>query len=263
MPQVNSPPTLCVSLHDVAPSTWPACQVLLKMLDQLGPIPVTLLVVPDYHGRGSIESDRGFLHAIDRRLARGDEVVLHGYYHRDDQGCDGPRAWLSRRIYTAAEGEFAALAQNEARARLERGLALFARVGWPVSGFVAPAWLMGQGTRAALMDLPLAYTTTVRAIYQLPTWKETVAPSLVYSVRSAVRRVLSHGWNAALDWHLRQPQRACAGPWRYGIHPADARYADVVSAWQRYVVRALLQGCQPLTKQAWVQRGICVAPGPS
>src|SRR5215218_4701026 len=50
----------CIELHDVAPATWPECALILAMLDQIGNIPVTLLVVPNFHGRGSIVDDRRF-----------------------------------------------------------------------------------------------------------------------------------------------------------------------------------------------------------
>ena len=48
---------LCIAIHDVAPATWPRCEVLFDLLRTLGAPPTTLLVVPDYHRRGSIEND--------------------------------------------------------------------------------------------------------------------------------------------------------------------------------------------------------------
>ena len=75
---------LCVALHDVAPETWPQCAALLDLLDGLGVSPLTLLVVPDWHARGRIDADAGFVRAIEHRRARGDEIALHGYFHRDD-----------------------------------------------------------------------------------------------------------------------------------------------------------------------------------
>ena len=55
------------------------------MLDEAGAPPLSLLVVPHYHYRaphaGAI---RAFLRAMEARLARGDELVLHGCFHVDD-----------------------------------------------------------------------------------------------------------------------------------------------------------------------------------
>src|SRR3569623_1658441 len=102
---------LCVSLHDVAPATWPACRRLLAMLDGIGQLPVRLLVVHDNNNRGCVDNVAAFVRAIEARRARGDEVVLHGYHHLDERLTGSqPLDWLQRRVYTAGEGEFAALA---------------------------------------------------------------------------------------------------------------------------------------------------------
>jgi predicted deacetylase len=226
------------------------------MIDGLGRIPVTLLVVPDYHRRGRIDRDPPFLRAVEQRLAKGDEVALHGYYHLDDQATPlGPTAWLRRRFYTAGEGEFAALSSAEAAARRERGLKLLQGLGWPVHGFVAPAWLLSAGSRAALPELPFAYTTTWRAIHRLPDWQTCVSPSLVYSVRSPVRRALSRSWNDWLFTRLRQRP----APLRLGLHPADARYHSVVHHWQHLIEQALPHR-HPMTKYGWLEASACAAP---
>lgn len=252
MPRVDqAPPALCVSLHDVSPATWPACARLLSMIDALGSgsVPVTLLVVPDYHRRGRIDHDPAFLRTIERRLAKGDEVALHGYYHLDDQTRPrGATDWLRRCVYTAGEGEFDALDAEEAGARLEQGLALMRRLAWPVHGFVAPAWLLGAGTRTALCRLPFAYTTTLRAIHRLPDWRMTPSPGLVYSVRGPLRRAVSRGWNTWLFAQLRQRE----APLRLELHPADARHEAVVGHWWSLIERALPHR-HPMTKHRWLE----------
>lgn len=250
-------PALCVSLHDVAPATWPACRRLLAMLDGIGPLPVSLLVVPDYHHRGCVDHDPAFVRAIEARIARGDEVVLHGYHHLDERVPGSqPLDWLQRRVYTAGEGEFAALAAADAHHRLLRGWdMLTGRLHWPIAGFVAPAWLLGPGARAALTQLPFRYTTTLRSIYRLPDWHETAAPSLVYSVRSAWRRALSRRWNRWL-----YSRSANLPLLRAGLHPADADHPDVVDDWRALLQHALEQR-RPLTKRDWVE-GACGAAMP-
>lgn len=240
-------PAVCVSLHDVAPPTWPACASLLKMLDALGPIPVTLLLVPDYHRSGRFDYSPAFRRAIEERIRRGDEVALHGYYHLDEARTPRqPADWFRRRVLTAGEGEFAALDRDRARLRLESGLALFASLGWPVGGFVAPAWLLGRGARDALAGLPFRYATTQRAIYRLPDWHRALAPSLVYSVRSGWRRGLSRAWNARL--FATQRHRPLL---RISLHPVDARYQSVVAAWRLWIGIAM-RDRTAMTKLDWV-----------
>ena len=92
-----------------------------------------------------------------------------------------------RRIYTW-EGEFYALDHAEAKARLAAGIELFRRRGWPLHGFVAPAWLMSAGTRQALGESGLRYTSDPSNLYRLPHLQPIEAPGLVWSARSAWRR---------------------------------------------------------------------------
>lgn len=235
MPPSDARPLLCVSLHDVAPATWPQCQRLLAALDAVGPVAVTLLVVPEYHRRGRVSEDRPFLDAMETRLARGDEIALHGYYHLDD----GPPMRslierLRRRGYTAGEGEFSALGEAQARARLESGLEMFGRLGWPVAGFVAPAWLASPGTWAALRCLPFTYTSTLSGLHGLHPRRFIPSRSLVYSVRAPWRRWMSRGWNRYLFTRLRNQTLL-----RFGLHPADACHPGVLREWLQFLQRAL------------------------
>lgn len=248
-PLESAPPSVCVVLHDVAPATWPACERLLDMIDACGRIPVTLLVVPDYHHRGRIECDTAFRRAIEHRLGRGDELALHGLHHLDDSAPrpHGVLEWATRRLYTASEGEFAALDAATAESHMRSGLAQFASMGWPVRGFVAPAWLMSPGTRAALGQMPFDYTSTRSALYRLPDWREHAYPSLVWSVRSAWRRSASRIVNAAQAWRLRN-----APLLRLGLHPADAAHTETIDFW-RQTLRQALRTRRPLTKAAWLE----------
>ena len=88
-------PGLCIAIHDVAPATWPACARLIAVLDAIGAPPATLLVVPDWHRRGAIDADAAFRRAIDARIARGDEIALHGHVHLDE--ARAPRTPLDRK----------------------------------------------------------------------------------------------------------------------------------------------------------------------
>ena len=243
-------PLLCIAIHDVAPATWPACERLLAMLEGLGAPPLTLLVVPDYHARGRIDADPAFVRAIDRRIARGDEVALHGFHHRDDSAA--PRAllpWLRRRVLTAGEGEFAAIDEPEADARIAMGMAIFARLGWQARGFVAPAWLLGAAARGALEKTSLQWTSTHTHLLHLKDNRERVAaPCITASPRSAWRREVSRAWIGVAPALLRG-QRVV----RVGLHPADAAHAALCRRWERSL-RTLLQTRTPLTKSAALRR---------
>lgn len=244
MPRADAVKRLCVAIHDVAPATWSACEQLICMVEACGGFPLSLLVVPDYHGRGTVEASPEFCRAINGRLARGDEILLHGYRHLDDaQAPVTPWGYLRRRVYTAGEGEFGSMDGIEARRRLAAGSGMLARLGWPVDGFVAPAWLLGNGAWDALGGSTFSYTAVRRGIYSLPQRRFLPAPTLVYSTRSRWRRRLSRGWNERLYRRLAE-----ANVVRVALHPADAAYPEVMAHWANLLGR-LKTGRLSVTKR--------------
>ena len=238
-------PRLCIAIHDVAPATWPACERLLALVDAIGAPPLTLLVVPDWHRCGPIDADPAFRRAIDARVARGDELALHGLVHLDEAGPPhGVLDRLRRRVLTAGEGEFAALDEAEASARIDAGLQRFARCGWSAQGFVPPAWLAGDGARTALARTALRWTSTHGTLEDVRRRWRLAAPALGASARSSWRRRASRAWLplAARAWQA-------APLLRVALHPADATHADLIDGWRR-VLAALLARREALTKSA-------------
>lgn len=224
---------LCVSLHDVAPATWASCQKVLDAVREVADVPLTLLIVPAYHGQCSAQPE--FERAISTQLAAGDELALHGYFHVDRHAPTDLVDWFRRRIYTAAEGEFCGLSEDEARERLTLGARWFAANGWPMAGFVAPAWLLGAGAwRAVRAQHGLQYTTTLTKLIVLPEAHAIHASCLTYSVRSAWRRPTSIVWNMLLSRVTHGSQVL-----RLGLHPHDAESRPVRRSWQRLLERAL------------------------
>jgi uncharacterized protein len=235
------PPMLCVAIHDVSPATWPRCAHLLRAIEQVAPVPLTLLVVPDYHRLGN-NLPGWYADALGERLARGDEPALHGYTHLDDAPPPRtPRQWWRRRVMTAGEGEFAALSASDAGKRLRAGLDWCHEQGWPVEGFVAPAWLLGAGAWQALATLPLRYTTTATAFHLLQPQHSFRSPTLAWSTRSRARRAISLAWNG-----LRPLSRRL--PLRLALHPDDAMHPAVVYQIQR-LLEALLRERSAVTKR--------------
>jgi predicted deacetylase len=247
---------LCVSVHDVAPATWPQCERLLQAIHAVADIPVTLLVVPAYHHHPA-PSDRHYERCLEHRLACGDELALHGYTHLDEAA--PPTTWrdkFTRMVYTRSEGEFYAIDAAEARRRLELGLAWFAQRHWPVEGFVAPAWLLGDGAWSALMEFPFSYTTTMRRFYLLPARQALLSPSLVYTVRNLSRRRMSSAWNSLLGRVLQDAPLV-----RLSLHPTDAGHPDVIRHVQMLIDRLAAQR-HAMTKASFAEfrrRGLPLA----
>lgn len=243
----SSDPAFCVVLHDVAPSTWRWYADFVATLDRLGNIPLTLLVVPDFHRHDTLLHHPSFCGDIDRRIDRGDEVVLHGYHHDDPilSGVKNPKDLFMRRIYTH-EGEFYPLAESQAKSRIEQGLALFSQLGWQTRGFVPPAWLMNDASRHALQQFDLCYTSDPQNLIRLPAWQPVAAPTLVWSARSSWRRGLSRLWN-----DIQRTRHQKAPLLRLGLHPVDCQHPSAQRYWLN-TVQQLLACRTPLTKSAWL-----------
>lgn len=238
---------LCVSLHDVAPVTWPQCQRVLAAVREVADIPLTLLVVPAYHGASSAQAQ--FESAMSAEVAAGHELALHGYFHLDPHVPSNVIDWLRRRIYTAGEGEFCGLSEAEASDRLTLGRRWFDANGWPLAGFVAPAWLLGAGAwRALRARSDLQYTSTLTQIHLLPQAHAIRAPCLTYSVRQAWRRPTSIVWNTLLSRLTMN-----APVLRLGLHPHDAESTAIRQSWQRLLEHALTDRVA-VTKAEFVSR---------
>ncbi|MFL6676198.1 MAG: DUF2334 domain-containing protein [Massilia sp.] len=236
-------PYLCVSIHDVAPATWADCLRLQAALRAVADIPLTWLVVPRFHGSAAespqMEAQLG------AALARGDELALHGYTHFDTEpAAGGLRSRYLRGVYTQREGEFSALAEAQARHRIELGLNWFAQRGWTPSGFVAPAWLLGEGAWRALAAFPFEYTTTFSRFHLLRAGRSVWSPSLVYTARNRAGRLFS-----PLATELGAALLARAPLTRLSLHPRDAHHPALLRHAQRLVGR-LLATHQAVTKAA-------------
>ncbi|CAI8969204.1 DUF2334 domain-containing protein [Pseudomonas sp. IT-P253] len=247
MVELMNPRSLLVVLHDVAPPTWADYQPFVEAVDALGMVPMTWLVVPDFHKHNDLNAHPGFRRLLTDRVARGDELALHGYFHCDDApSANNPRDWFMRRVYTH-EGEFYSLSREAALARLHAGIDVFRRFNWPLEGFVAPAWLMSNGTREALRQLPLNYTSDPQHLYRLPQFTAIDAPGLVWSARSAWRRGLSKLVSDQREQRWRQ-----APVIRLGLHPVDMRHEFSRTYWLQTLKRLLDEGRVPMTKAGWL-----------
>lgn len=246
VPALDAGFAMSVTLHDVAPATQQRCETLIFELERIAPLSFTLLVVPYYQGR---RSDPAFDAWLQSRLQRGDELALHGLTHHDDG--PPPRHWLDRmrrRWTTDDEGEFAAIDMAEATRRLRAGRRWFTRREWPVRGFVAPAWLLGEGAWRALLRQPFDYTCTRTSLFVLPhgvpnqPLRVLHARSIVYSSRAAWRRALSRPWNA-----LVAHEESRRGWMRFELHPSDAEHRSVRESALRLVANAVDEGRETLT----------------
>ncbi|MFC5511363.1 DUF2334 domain-containing protein [Massilia jejuensis] len=253
-PPPAEPPMLCVSIHDVAPGTWEECARLARAMREVADVRLTWLVVPRYHDR--TDDERAMRAGLDAALARGDELALHGYTHLDTaRRSPGLRQRFLRGVYTQREGEFAALAADEARERIALGLEWFRQRDWPVSGFVPPAWLLGPASWRVLPEFAFSYTTTFTRFHLLRQGRSLFAPSLVYTARNRSGRALSP-LAASLAAHC----MAGAPLMRLSLHPPDVRHPHLMAHARRLVER-LLATRDAVTKAECARRLLALQPG--
>ena len=234
---------LVVSLHDVSPHTWEPCQRILAALD----VPVSLLVIPDHHGRGHFLKDTTFCEWLRARVAAGDEVVMHGYTHqRATRAGESLAARIITRNYTAGEGEFFDLGFAEARGLVAKSREEFRAIGVEPSGFIAPAWLLSAEGERALRELGVGYTTRLRSVTALQRGDEWQSQSLCWSVRATWRRAVSLAWNASLFHRLESAELM-----RIAIHPVDIAHPRIWEQIARFIAAAARLR-EPMTYERYV-----------
>ena len=209
---------LFASVHDVGPRFEREIEQLLGVLEPHVGSRIALFVVPDHWGESPIAPGSPFAAKLRGWADAGFEIFLHGYFHRDSTSHDRAGDRLRARWMTAGEGEFLGLDQAEARSRIERGRALLEDItGRPIAGFVAPAWLYGNGANGALRDCGIAIAEDHWRVWSPATGKVlSRSPVITWASRTPTRLQLSLLAAAAL-------RRAPVRDLRIGVHPPDGR----------------------------------------
>ncbi|MGK2934164.1 MAG: DUF2334 domain-containing protein [Gemmatimonadaceae bacterium] len=208
---------LLVSIHDVTPAHEANVLTLWSMCAERGVTPA-LLVVPRWHGDHALETFPPFIEWLRRCADSGAEIFLHGDRH-DEAGLPrGIRHSIRAFGRTAGEGEFLTLSRAESRARIQRGLDLLRRLGFHVTGFVAPAWLSTPECEAAVRDCGLDFSEDSAAVTVHRRGTRVQSPVLRWSARSRARAVAS---SIVAEAHWRR--RRARGLLRVALHPSDLR----------------------------------------
>lgn len=250
---------LVVSFHDLHPGSQEVCEYFLGRLAALGVGPVSLLVVPRWHGGPSITRAPDFVNWLHRLAAAGHDICLHGFFHRVERVSGGPLARLIGRHYTAGEGEYHQINRATARDRIARGLHILAtEAGLPVTGFTPPAWLLSNEARAELVAAGLHYTTSFGAVDLLQLEQRLRAPTIVYSCRNRWRRVVSCIWVRFWSRVHRNAEIL-----RIAAHPCDFAHPAIETSLWRHVRRALADGRTPVTYRDLLPGEVAPVRGPA
>lgn len=214
---------ILASIHDVSPRFESEVDELLDMLQRHVGDRLAMLVVPNHWGDCPVVIGSPFAARLRSWADQGIEMFLHGLTHRDDSAHEGARARLKARFMTASEGEFLGLTQSEASSRIDSGRKLIEDViGRSIDGFVAPAWLYGDGALAALQQAHIPLAEDHFKVWS-PVSGAQLARGPVITWASRTRFRLASSLAAATVL-----RRTPLDVLRIGVHPPDIRHPALV-----------------------------------
>ncbi|MBI1403879.1 MAG: DUF2334 domain-containing protein [Porphyrobacter sp.] len=220
-------PLLLASIHDVGPRFESEVDRLADLLAaHLGAARFAMLVVPDHWGESPLRPGTPFAARLRGWAESGIEMFVHGWFHKDTCAHQGASA-LKARYMTASEGEFLGLDAAEAARRMARGRALIEDItGRETSGFIAPAWLYGDGAMEALRTSSFALAEDHMKVW-VPQTGAVVArgPVITWASRSRARTASSLAF-AALARHALHPLPRV----RVAVHPGDVTKPAILSS---------------------------------
>jgi hypothetical protein len=214
---------LLTSIHDVSPKFEGEVERLLDLLRPYTGNRVALLVVPNHWGTAPIVAGSPFATRLRGWADAGLEIFLHGFFHRDDARHQRLSDKLRAGFMTASEGEFLGLSKVDASTRLAEGRALIEEViGRAIDGFVAPAWLYGEGALEALSDAGIGIAEDHMRVWSPATGAQLArGPVITWASRTRLRLASSLAAAAAL-------RHAPLKVLRVGVHPPDIRHNALV-----------------------------------
>lgn len=225
---------LLISIHDVCPRFENEVNVLVDRIAPYVGHRFAMLVVPNHWRESPILPRSDFAARLRAWSDMGVEMFVHGYFHQQDRRPATLTDRLRAQLMTAREGEFLGVDCNEACRRLARGQQLLEDIiGRPVTGFVAPAWLYGDGALTALRARRVRIAEDHWEVWS-PALDEVLArgPVITWASRSSLR-LLSSLVAASVLRHLRLPVL------RVGVHPPDVHQPALMKSIEATLSHAL------------------------
>lgn len=231
----NSRHLLLASIHDVGPRFEAEVDRLADRLTRLldGPR-FAMLVVPDHWDEAPLSNAVSYQRKLRTWSDAGVEMFLHGWRHRDDSVHAHGLARFRARHMTAGEGEFLGLGRDEARRRMRAGRVIVENaIGRAVAGFIAPAWLYGEGARAALLDEDFALAEDHMRVWR-PSDGRVLArgPVITWASRSRGRIASSLAFA-----NLASATLGALPTVRIAVHPGDTSVPSLLDSIDKTVVR--------------------------
>lgn len=218
---------LLASIHDVGPGFEREVDLLADLFARhLGGPRFAMLVVPDHWGRNPLRAGTPFAARLRSWADSGIEMFVHGWYHKDIAEHSGMARFKARHM-TAGEGEFLGLTTEEAARRMTTGRKLIEDViGRPAAGFIAPAWLYGDGAMSALQASGFALAEDHMRVWE-PAGGQVLArgPVVTWASRSTMRTASSLAVAALARMGLHGLPTV-----RVAVHPGDTTKASIMAS---------------------------------
>ncbi|AIT82248.1 DUF2334 domain-containing protein [Novosphingobium pentaromativorans] len=225
---MSSTKRLLASIHDVSPRFEAQVDQLAGVLENhLGKGRFAMLVVPDHWGAAPLREAKAFQSRLRNWSDSGIEMFVHGWFHRDTGQHSGAANFKARHM-TAGEGEFLGLEEATALRLMREGKALIEDIiGREVAGFIAPAWLYGKGSLAALGQAGFALAEDHWKVWK-PGNDEVLAkgPVITWASRSAMRTASSLAFASLARTVLPHALDTV----RIAVHPGDVSKPSLLSS---------------------------------
>jgi uncharacterized protein len=218
---------LLASIHDVGPRHEREVDQLAEQLSRiLGGPKFAMLVVPDHWGQAPLAGNAAFQRRLRGWADAGVEMFVHGWFHKDLARHSGAAAFKAKHM-TAGEGEFLGLSREEAGRRMADGRKLIEdAIGRPAAGFIAPAWLYGEGAHAALADNQFALAEDHMKVWEPSTGKVLAKGPVITWASRTIPRQLSSRFFAGLARTFLHPQKVM----RIAVHPGDVTVPALIDS---------------------------------
>ncbi|MCJ2186295.1 DUF2334 domain-containing protein [Novosphingobium beihaiensis] len=226
---------LLASIHDVGPGSERQVEQLYGLLEaRLGGPRFAMLVVPDHWGQHPLRANPAFQARLRGWADAGIEMFVHGWFHRDSATHSSGTAQFKARHMTAGEGEFLGLDEATALQRMRDGKALIEDItGRETAGFIAPAWLYGEGARSALAKAGFALAEDHWKVWNAATGNTLAkGPVITWASRSPMRTASSLAFAALARQTLPLTRTV-----RIAVHPGDVTKESLLSSIDRTLRR--------------------------
>ena len=218
---------LLASIHDVGPRFEREVDQLADLLSGiLGGPKFAMLVVPDHWGEAPLAGNTVFQARLRGWADQGIEMFVHGWFHKDLAEHSGAAAFKAKHM-TAGEGEFLGLSREVAAQRMADGRKLIEdAIGREVAGFIAPAWLYGEGAREALETSGFALAEDHMRVWRPADGKVLAKGPVITWASRSVPRQLSSRFFSGLARHALHGQKVM----RVAVHPGDTTVPALLSS---------------------------------